>query len=325
MIWSYVFIFLTSCLIIFWSGRWLIEALNRMARFLGWREFVVAFFVMAVASTIPNLFVGISSALHGIPQLSFGDVVGGNVIDLTIAVALAVFIAKRGLPATSRMVQTTSIFTIATAILPLLLILDGTLGRGDGVILILAFFFYVFWLFSKKERFTKVYDANETPIVKEFKVFIKDLGKVIFGVMFLLLAAEGIVRSASFFAESLQIPVALVGILIVGLGNALPETYFTIASARKGETWMVLGNLMGSVVVPATLVLGIVAIICPIKIVDITSFAVASIFLIISAVFFLFFVRTDRAITKREAVFLLLIYVSFLIAEIFFGFSILKT
>ena len=293
----------------------MVRGLMKIARFLNWREFVVAFIVMAFAASLPNLFVGLSSAFHKIPQLSFGDIVGGNLVDLTIVVALAALIV-RGLPAESRMVQTSSIFTIIIAILPLLLILDGKLGRGDGILLILTFFFYIFWLFSKKERFTKVYDGKKEPIVKGFKIFLKDLGKIILGIILLLLAAEGIVRSASFFAQSFNLPLALIGILIVGLGNALPETYFVIVSAKKGQTWMILGNLMGSVIVPATLVLGIVALICPIEIVDFSPFVIARFFLIISALFFLFFVRTDRKITKKEALFLLGIYILFVAVEI---------
>jgi cation:H+ antiporter len=327
MFWLYIFIFIISCIIIYFSGKWVVGSLMRIARFLEWREFVVAFFVIAFASTIPNLFVGISSALHKIPQLSFGDVVGGNIIDLTLAIAIAALIAK-GLPVESRTVQTTSIFTIVITILPLLLVLDGTLGRGDGIILILVFSFYLYWLFSKKERFTKVYKKEskppgeislirgKIPIVKEFIIFIKDLGKVILGIIFLLLAAEGIVRSASFFAQSLNLSLVLVGILIIGFGNALPETYFAIVSARKGQTWMILGDLMGAVIVPTTLVLGIVALICPIEILDFSPFVIARFFLIIAALFFLFFVRTGQKITKKEAFFLLGIYIAFLLMEI---------
>jgi len=315
MSWFYILIFLGSCGLLFLASSGLVGALMRIARFLGWREFVVAFFVMAFAGSVPNLFVGISSAIHKIPQLSFGDIIGGNLIDLTLAVALAALIAK-GLSAESKMVQTSSIFTIFVAILPLLLILDGTLGRIDALILILTFFLYIFWLFSKKERFTKIYEDNQIPIIKEFKVFIKDLGKVILGISLLLLAAEGIVRSASFFAESLNLSIALIGILIVGLGNALPEIYFAIASARKGQTWMILGNLMGSIIVPATLVLGIVALIHPIEVPDFSPFAIGRFFLIISAIFFLFFVRTGRKMTKKEALFLLGIYITFVLVEI---------
>jgi len=315
MILFYIFIFLTSFALLFWSAKLLVDALTRVARFLEWREFVVAFFVMAIAGSLPNLFVGISSALHKIPQLSFGDIVGGNLVDLTMVAALAALIAK-GLPARSRMVQTSSIFTICIAILPLLLILDGVLGRGDGIFLILVFAFYVFWLFSKEERFKKVYEENKISTAKEFKVFIKDLGKVILGIIFLLAAAEGIVKSAQFFAGSFNLPIAIIGILIIGLGNALPEAYFAIASARKGQTWMILGNLIGSIMVPATLVLGIVALICPIEIVDFSPFAIGRLFLVISAIFFLWVVRSGQKITKKEALFLLGIYILFVIVEI---------
>jgi cation:H+ antiporter len=313
----HILIFLFSFVLLFWTGKWLIKSLSRIARYLEWREFVVAFFIVAIAASIPNLFVGISSAFHKIPELSFGDIVGGNLVDLTLAVAIAVLLSRGGLPAESKMVQTSAVFTMAIAILPLLLILDGYLGRGDALILISVFIFYIFWLFSKKERFSKVYDSQDSkPVVKKFRIFIKDLGRVILGVFFLLLAAEGVVRAASFFADSLNLPLALVGILIVGLGNAIPETYFAVIAARKAQNWMILGDLMGSVIVAATLVLGIVALISPIKIVDFSTFAIARFFLIISAIFFLIFVRTDRKITKREALFLLGIYIIFVLAEI---------
>jgi len=316
MIWLYVFIFLACCILLYFSGEWVVGGLMRMARFLGWREFVVAFFVMAFAASLPNLFIGITSALHKIPQLSFGDVAGNNLVALTLAVALAVLISKKELPAESRTVQTTSIFTIIAALLPLLLILDGKLSRIDGILLIAFFIFYLFWLFSKRERFTKIYDTQKIPIIKEFKLFLKDLGKLILGIMLLIIAAQGIVASAQFFAKSFDITLVLIGVLITGLGSALPEIYFAIASARKGETWMILGNLMGSIIVPATLVLGIVALIHPIEIVDFSPFAIARLFLIISALFFLFFVRTGRKITKKEALFLLGIYIIFVLVEI---------
>jgi cation:H+ antiporter len=312
----YILIFLGSCLLLFLTGKWMVGALTRIAKYLGLREFCLAFILIAVAASVPNLFVGITSAIYRIPQLSFGDIVGGNLVDLTLAVALATLFAK-GLPAASKLVQTSAVFTMVVAILPLLLILDGKLGRGDGILLISIFFFYIFWLFSKRERFTKVYDGKEAPPVKGFKIFIKDLGIVILGLLFLLIAAQGIVKSASFFSESLNLPLALVGILIVGLGSALPETYFAVLAARKAQNWLILGDLMGAVIVAATLVLGIVALIYPIEIVDFSPFAIARFFLIISAMFFFFFVRTDRKISRKEALFLLSLYISFILVEIF--------
>jgi len=314
-LWLTILIFIASCAGLYFAGELVVGALMRTAKFLGWREFVVAFIVIAFAATLPNLFVGITSAINKIPELSFGDVVGGNVIDLTLAVALAALVAK-SLPADSRTVQTTSFFTTTIAILPLLLILDGELGRGDGLVLILTFGFYLWWLFSKQERFTKVYNENKIPLSKRLPTLLKDIGKIILGITILILASKGIVESALFFAETFNLSLSLIGILIVSLGNALPETYFAIASARKGQTWMILGDLMGSIIAPATLVLGIVVLICPIQIPDFSPFVIARLFLIISAFFFFIFLRTGKKITRREAIFLLGIYVAFVLSEI---------
>jgi len=291
----------------------------RVARYLGWKEFVVAFFVMACAASLPNLLVGIFSALDGTPQLSFGDVSGNNLIALTLAVGAAILFSKeKSIPTQSRTVQNTSIFTIIAAILPLILVFDGELSAIDGVLLILFFIFYVVWLFSKKENFTRIYNSQKSVFpIKEFKKVIRDLVKIIIGIIFLLLAAKGIVESAQFFALHFNMSLLLIGILITGFGNALPEIYFAVASARRGETWMILGDLMGSVIVPATLVLGIVALISPIKIYDFSSLALARFFLALAAIFFLIFVRTHRRITRKEAFFLLLIYVIFIGLEIF--------
>jgi len=312
----YFSIFIISFITLAYSSKWLVGSLTKIAKFLGWKEFVVAFFTMALAGAIPNLSVGISSALHKIPQLSFGDIVGGNIVDLTLAVALAVLISKNGLSLPSRVVQGSAIFTLIIAILPLLLVFDGVISQADGLILIITFITYIVWLFSKKERFSKEYNHAKNPL--KFKDIFKNLSILFFTIILLFIAAEGIVRSATFFSEFLNFPIALIGILVIGLGNALPEIFFSIQAAKRENDWMVLGNLMGSIIVPATLVLGIVALIHPIEIDNFSPFAIGRFFLIISAIFFFIFLRTDRKITKKEAVFLLLIYFVFVLTEVLF-------
>lgn len=321
----YILLFFASCGILFLSGSLILNSLLRVSKFLGWREFVVAFFLVAFANTIPNLFVGISSIIHRIPQLSFGDVVGGDVVDLTLVLALAAFFSKKAIPAESKLVQHTAIFTMVIAILPLILVWDKALTRGDGIILLTAFFFYVLWLFSKKERFTKAYDNiddGNIPPIKKFQNFFKDLLKMLFGLGALLVAAEGIVRSASHFSVALNLPVSLIGILVVGLGNALPETYFTVISARRGETWAILGDLMGAIIAPATLVLGLVAIFSPMRNIDFSPFAIARLFMVLSSVVFCIFVKTEKRVTKKEGIILIGIYIAFVVSEILYEKSI---
>lgn len=317
---AYLSVLVLSGILLVRAAHWLVKGVGLMSSFLGWREFVLAFFVMAIAGSVPNLFVGIVSALNGIPELSFGDVVGNSVVNLTLVVAVAVLFG-RPLSADSRLVQATSFLTISAAVLPVLLILDGTLSRGDGIVLILLFLCYSFWLFSRRRLLALSPDKDrpiEGPPLSSFRDFLKGLSWAVLGVLVLLIAASAAVESISFFSDLLRIPYAVMGILFVGLGNALPELYFAFVAARSGQNWMVLGELMGSIIVLTTLVLGIVALIAPIPVTHVSLFAIARFFLIIAALFFLLFTRTDRMITTREAVFLLFIYLAFVAVEGYF-------
>jgi len=310
----YLLIFLISSMLLTFSGKWLVDAISKIAKFLGWKEFVVAFFLMAFSVSISNFFVGIISALNKIPELSFGDVIGGNVIALTLLVGLGALISKTGLSAPSRTVQRSSIFTILIAILPIILVSDGVLSRSDGFLLILAFLGYIFWLFIKKERFAKIYDDILEPL--DFKFIFKNSVIFLFSISLLFLAALGMVKSALFFANYLNLPLPLIGILIVSLGNSLPELSFISQAAKKSQDWLILGDLMGGVIITSTLVLGVVSLISPIKIAILPAILIGRIFLIVSALFFLFFVRSGHKITKKEAIFLLGIYILFVLVEI---------
>ena len=314
MFWLYILIFIGSFVILFFSSNFLVGALTKLAKFLGWKEFVVSFLIVAFATTIPNFFVGIISALNKIPELSFGDVVGTNIADLTLVIALAALVSRMGLSVPSRTVQGSSLFTIGVAVFPLILIQDGILSRLDGILLLGAFVAYIAWLFNKKERFEKIYDGASEKLTLSF--FTKNMALLFCSILLLLISAQGIVKSAVFFSGFLHLPLSLIGILIVGLGTALPETSFTLQAARKNQDWLIVGDVMGSVIMTTTLVLGIVALICPIKIYDFSPFAIGRIFLIISAIFFLLFIRTGHKITRKEAVFLLGIYVIFVLVEI---------
>jgi len=312
-----VIIFIVSCFVLSWLSSHLVKTLAAIAKFLGWREFVTAFFIMAFATSLPNLFVDINAAFNGMPELAFGDIIGGNLIDLTIVMALAVLFGKKDLPVESKMVQTSAIFTAIIVILPLLLAFDGNISRGDGIILLLAFMVYSFWLFSKGDRFKKIYRERKKEKPRNLLFFLKDIVKIIIILILLLAASFIIIDSAKLFSVKLGIPLSLVGLLIISLGNCFPEAYFSIISARRGEGWMVLGDIMGSVIICATLVLGIVALISPFEINDFSPFLIARAFAIIAAFVFLFAIKTDKKITKKEALILLLIYVAFLLAEIF--------
>jgi len=313
-----IVIFLASCIFLSWLSSRLIKSLISIAKYLHWREFIIAFFVMAFAVSLPNLFTDINAVLQGKPELAFGDIIGGNLVDLTLILAIATFFSgKKGIEAESKMVQQSAVFTTIIAVLPLLLAFDGTLHRHDGFILIIAFLLYAWWIFSKKERFQSVYKNGGPNILKNYKIFLLDLLKIVVLIVLLLMASQAVVWSAQYFSSKLGISLALVGILIVGLGNAFPEAYFAIVSAREGKNWLVLGDLMGSVIVCSTLVLGVIGILWPFEIKDLSPFINARLFLIVASVLSLIFIKSHKRITQKEGFILLFIYIIFLLVEVF--------
>lgn len=307
-------ILIGSFLLLAFSGKWLIDALSRIGICLKLKEFVLAFFVVGIGATIPNLIIGVVSALNGIPELSFGDVIGANIFDLSIVVGLAALISKRGLSSNSRTVQGSAVFVMIIALLPIFLIFDGELSRIDGIFLLAAFAIYAFWLFSKKDRFTKTYEKCDQSFA-QLRI-IKDIFVVIIGLIMLIVGAQGVVQSATFLYETFNLQLGLIGLFVIAIGTCLPETFFALQAARKGQDWMILGNLMGSVAITSTFILGMVALIAPIRIINFSPFAIARLFLIIAVLSFFVFARTGQKITKREGFFLIAVYIAFLIVEI---------
>lgn len=320
----YTALFILSAYAFHVAGRWVVLGVMHISKVFGVREFVLSFFVMALVSSSPNLFVGITSALQGIPGLSLGDVFGNNFVAMTLAVAAAVLFARSGSISTKNAyLRTSLIFTIAAAILPIILLIDGTLGRWDSLILISFFLVYARWLIASESRFSKKYtdkkitDHNEARI--ELRSAMMHVLKVFAGGLLFVAGAFGIVTAASFFATFFNIPLVLVGLLIVGFGGALPEIYFSIESSRRGNHELVMGNVMGSIIVPATLVLGIVALIHPIHIDELGAAALSRIFLLVAAVLLFIFALTKRQIGRAEAIFLIFLYALFIACMLWFA------
>jgi len=314
MIWLYILIFIGSCLLLVNAGTWLVKSLTRVSQTLKWSKFLISFFLTVFAASLPEFFVGLNSAFHKLPQLSFGNVIGANILNLTLGIAICVLLTG-SLKLESRALRTDSIFAAFVIFLPLLLMLDGGVSRTDGIILLLAFFLYLRKILQKDERFSGTFIENFKKNYRQFKLFLKDLA-IFFGVIFLLiLSAEGIVRTANIFTLEINLPLITTGIFLVALGTVLPELFFRLKAVSLENKEVVLENFMGSVVVNSTFVLGIVFLISPLKIVDFSPYLVGIFFTVFSALGFVIFSLTHREITRREAVGLIVICVLFFIIQ----------
>ena len=314
MAWLYFLLFIISCLVLSYSGTWIVRSLIRIARFLKWKAFIVSSVLMGLSTSLPEIFIGITSALHNEPELILGVVIGSNIIALTIVIGIGAMLTG-GLTLKKKIVQKSTLSAILYSLLPFLLIRDGSISRAEGVILLIAFVFYFSQLMSHEKKFTKIFNKQEIDWVS-FKLFLSNLLIFCAGLFLLLLSSKWIVFSTLKIAESFNVPTAIIGIFLIAFGTSLPEITFGIKSMSLKQENMIIGNAMGSIVTNSTLVLGIASLISPIIIGDFTPYLNGIAFVLITCLFFLIFARTDYKITKKEAVLLMVIYFIFIFIEI---------
>jgi len=312
--------FLPSLFLFYWSNQRLIKSIVLISQILLIKEFVLSFLILGFLSNFPDFLTALSAVFRHVPLLSLGDVLGGNIVDLTLAVAIATFFTKSGLHFQRKTINTSLIFALFCALLPLLLMTDKTLSRGDGLVLLLTFFVYLFWLLSKKEKYQTVFlEIKDLSFFQKIKIFFKEFFLLFFSIFLLLVCIQIIISNVIFLTEKTGFSLFFGGAILLGLLNSLPETYFAVLAARQGREEMILGDLFSAVVGSATFVLGFVAFFSPFSLENFSLIFFTRLFLVLSIVAVLVFSKNDNKITKKEAVFLLFLYFLFIFFEFFKG------
>jgi cation:H+ antiporter len=196
------------------------------------------------------------------------------------------------------------------AIVPLLLLLDKTLSRTDGFVLLLLYGLYLYRLITQKSYFPSTKQFRNT------KTLVKDMAMFLLGILLIFGASQVIVKSSIIVAESLNIPVILIGLVLVSAGTTLPELAHGLQAVKLNKENQVLGDILGSIVANSTIVLGIAAIITPIEIESLTTVAISAAFLLVVLLLFLVGVYTNKKLNTREALILLSVYILFLLSEL---------
>ncbi len=308
MAFVYIFFILIASFILIKSAQWVIKALTYLAQYFHIPEFVVAFILAGIATSLPELFVGISAAINKTPILSLSNLLGSNIANLTLILGISIVLTK-GINTETKASQKNIIYTFLILIYPILLAMDGNISRIDGFALLIIFILYNLILFYQSKNFSKKFEGAKK------KYLIKNIFLFILGIILLLACSEIIVRSSNLLASELKIPLFLVGLFLVAIGTSLPELVFNIKAANNQHKDMILGNILGSLVVNSTAILGITAIIYPIIIKDTSLLAGSAVFLVISYLIFIIFSKTKKRISWQEGFILFFLYLTFIIIQ----------
>lgn len=298
------------------STGWVVSSLTYFSRLTGLGKFSLTGLVMALATSLPELSIAIAASIAGNSGLVLGNILGANIINLSLMVGGGAVIAG-AIHANGRFLKTDAFYAFLAGALPLLLLVDGRLGRPDGMILILAYFIYNAAVFREDSA------GRKTGVVHRIFSHLTDKNTdakiwwFLLGVIGMVIAAGGIVRSASTIAADLNLPILLVGLFLVSLGTTLPELAFEIRSLRAGQSSMALGDLMGSIVANATLILGLSAAIRPIILGSgSASYLTATIAYALAFLAFYLFVRTKHRLDRWEGAALVGLYCIFVLIEV---------
>lgn len=308
----YFLLLAASFYVLIRSGSLLVKSLFQMSRFLGVGEFALAFILMAFTTSLPEFFIGITSALADKPTLSLGNVLGANIINISLALGFVTVISG-GFALKSEMAKKDIRLIWLISILPIVLAADLTLSRLDGVILLVVFIFYARHLLKRRMKLDAGLNGADAATGK---LFFKNIFLFILGAVILLISSWFVVFSASQIASVLELPLFLVGMFLVAFGTTLPETVFGARSIRAEHEEMALGNVLGSVAFNSTWIVGLVALIDPIRINSLESFIYAAGFLILFFFYLVVLIRTRERLTITDGLLLMFFYVIFVIGEI---------
>lgn len=294
------------------SAHYVIIAVTRIGHNLGISQFITGYVILGVATSTPEIFVGINAALDNIPQLSLGNLFGANIVLLTLISGMAALLnggvnIKHELGHGGRLLQ-----IVMLIVAPLVVLLDGNLTRLDSLFLLITFVGYLLYLYHFSPKDSK--PVGNSLMNHKFLHTLFLFGA---GLLGLIVASKAVVFSSTEMAALLNIPPIIVGVLLLALGTNLPEISVVLAAVKKNRTNLVIGDVLGSASTN-TLVIAMVGLMRPFSISDQTSFRITSLFMVIALAFFFLFTKSKNNLSKSEGIFMLAVYLVFLGIMLFF-------
>lgn len=299
---------LLSLVLIMFSASYIISAVSDYAKKLGISNYIIGFLVVSVGTSIPELSTAFVAAFKGAGNMVLGDVLGANIIDVTLVLGVTAIIGKKLFIHGGNLLDKTLISVLLVSALPLALGFDGRLSRIDGIILIGAFFIYVINMLIK--------EGHMGHVKKDVKwgIIWKDMVIITISLITLLISANLLISAARVVGRNMGISDLVLGLVLVAVGTTIPELTVEVQSVLKGVSGIAFGDILGSVVCNSSLVLGLSALLNPITILteNRAIFRDSAMFMVTAVYIALLFIK-KKQITWTEGIGLLMVYATFLV------------
>ena len=241
-------VFLVGLGILISGAEIFIHHSSQLGSKLGISDVVIGITLVALGTSIPEIFVSISSILNNAPAIALGNSIGSNISNIAIIYGLSLF----WLSSINLNISLRNIFILILSVLIAgWSLYDLTISVGDSVVFIALFILFVLNLFREKPEEDKENIHKNTSLTKLSILILLSL-------IFLGVGSELTVRGGVDLATSLGIPDAVIGLTMVAIGTSLPELAASISALRRSKGNMVVGNIVGSNILNVVLIFPII-------------------------------------------------------------------
>lgn len=310
-LWWHIGILIVFGFVLLVSAQLVVRSAIAIAKRLGLTNFTIGFLLLGILTSTPEFFVAIQSAISGVPQLSTGNLIGGQILILSLLVGmLAVVLGKVVMDHEFHWQDLVSTSAVIAA--PALVLWDGALTRGEGVFLLGSYFVHALLL---------SHDGKRKHVLRHHKLYkpvhhVTGIWLFLLGVIGLSLSSHMIVTSAQVLIQALGIVPLVFGLFVLSIGTNLPELALAVRAIPHGRKDIALGDIIGSAAAN-TLILGFLGLVSPYRASPETHSIVPALVLLTSVTaYFLWSFWTGKSINRKEGIGLLLFYGMFILFEL---------
>ncbi|MBQ8911653.1 MAG: calcium/sodium antiporter, partial [Clostridia bacterium] len=245
------------------GADWFVDGASGIATKLKIPQIVIGLTIVAMGTSAPEAAVSISSALKGSADITIGNVVGSNILNVLIILGISAVITALAVQKSTKWVDI-PVTIGATAVL-FVMGLDGYIRWYEGLVMILLFAAYLAYLFVMTRKNPPKDEAEPVIKVKKKHFLLKAIVMTVVGLVAIVWGSNLAVDGATGLAKLFGISERIIGLTIIALGTSLPELFTSVAAAIKKNSDIAIGNIVGSNIFNILIVVGVSAVITPVK------------------------------------------------------------